>query len=489
MTMSSWTRRDFLKGTVAVAAGSTILKAAGSARAQPMGANGDIRVAVIGFNSKGRSHIGAFKNMPGVRLVALCDVDPKILDREVAGLKQDNIEVFATNDFRRILDRDDIDAVTIATPNHLHAPLTVWACQAGKDVYVEKPVSHGVWEGRKMVEAATKYNRIVQSGTQTRSDDGAPIAVEYVRSGKLGKIQWIHAVWFKNRGSIGIKSPWYPDWIDYNLFCGPAPEVPLRRNELHYDWHWMWDTGNGDISNLGTHMFDLSRWFAGFPTQPPRVISFGGRYGVHDCGDTPNHQLTILEYPDFPIMIEIRNLPMGRDGRDTEPVRGTRSGVIVQCEGGYYMGYQGGGIYDNEGKRIEQIPGDGGRTHFENFIEGVRSRKMADLRAPIDVGHVSTSSLLMGNISIRCGKPADGAAIRKAIDGNQVALDRLDNLEKHLAEHGIDLAKEPLTLGSRLEFDAKTEKFTGSSHPDMLADANFQLKGVYREPFAIKDEV
>jgi predicted dehydrogenase len=491
--MSGITRRHFIQSTVTAAAGVGLLSALPrSVRAQPMGANGDIRVAVIGLRGKGKSHIGAFKGMPGVRLVALCDIDPDVLNSAVQKLKnEDGIDVFATDDFRRIIERDDVDAISVAAPNHWHAPMAIMACQAGKDAYIEKPVSHNVWEGRAMVDAAKKYNRIVQAGTQTRSDISAPVAIEYVRSGKLGKIKYIYAHWFKNRSSIGNRHPWYPANVNYDLFCGPAPCVPLRRDDLHYDWHWMWDTGNGDISNLGTHMVDLSRWFAGFPTQPPDILSFGGRYGVNDCGDTPNTQLTILNYPDYPIMVEIRNLPTAPGQRSMDPVRKTHEGVIVQCENGYYAGYQGGAVYDNDGNIVERIPGDGGGTHFQNFIDAVRSRKTDDLRAPIEVGHVSTSTLLLGNISVRCGKPADVETIAKAVGDNEMGQERLADIKQHLAVHGIDLARQPLTLGGRIAFDAATETIAsidGETSGDRLDMARYQLKGTYRPPFDIASE-
>ncbi|HTO04782.1 MAG TPA: Gfo/Idh/MocA family oxidoreductase, partial [Opitutus sp.] len=250
--------------------------------AQAAGSNDAVRVAVIGLNDKGASHVNQLLNLAGVRVVALCDVDPRILAREVEKLKAQQISVFAHTDARRIFERDDVDAVVIATSNHWHALLTVWACQAGKDVYVEKPVSRTIWEGRKMVEAAGKYGRIVQSGTQFRSDTGWPEAIAWLRAGNLGKIRCIHTICYKLRESIGHRLPWYPDWLDYDLYCGPTPMVPLKRERLEYDWHWDWNTGNGELGNNGVHVIDIARRITGQNGLPARVTSVGGHFGVDD---------------------------------------------------------------------------------------------------------------------------------------------------------------------------------------------------------------
>jgi predicted dehydrogenase/AraC-like DNA-binding protein len=275
-------RRSFLR-TASVALGAGLAtRLTPSTWAKPLGANDDVRVAVIGLRSKGSEHIKQLLDLSGVRIVALCDVDPLVLWREVAKLKEKQINVFAATDAREIFDRSDVDAVVIATSNHWHALLTVWACQAGKDVYVEKPVSHTVWEGRKMVEAADTYKRIVQAGTQYRSDVAIPEAIAYLNEGHVGKMLAAHTTIYKRRESIGKKLPWYPDWLDYDMFCGPTPAVPLERDRIHYDWHWMWRTGNGELGNNGVHVLDIARRFAGHDGLPSRVMSLGGRYLVDD---------------------------------------------------------------------------------------------------------------------------------------------------------------------------------------------------------------
>ena len=299
-------RRDFLMKTV-VGGVSAYGALARPAWAGPIGANDAVRVAVVGVRSKGNHHIEMFKEVPGVRLVALCDVDETILDQRAAELAADGIQVATDVDVRRLLERKDVDAISIATPNHWHSLMAVWACQAGKDVYVEKPVSHNVWEGRKVVEAAAKYNRIVQAGTQSRSDEALIELAAYLRSGQLGKILRARGFCYKRRESIGkVDGPQpIPAGVDYDLWCGPAPLEPLRRKQLHYDWHWVWDTGNGDIGNQGIHEMDMCRWMLGEETLPRRVFSIGGRFGYVDDAETPNTQIAVFDYPSAPIIFEV----------------------------------------------------------------------------------------------------------------------------------------------------------------------------------------
>jgi predicted dehydrogenase len=241
-------RRGFLKSSAALLGTSLVARAAtgpAKADARPIGANGDIRVAIIGVGRKGSQLVENVLQVRGARLVAICDVDPRTLAQQREELAKKNVTLFARTEVREVLARPDVDAVVIASPNHWHALHTVWACQAGKDVYVEKPVSHNPWEAVQMSRAARRHGRVVQVGTQMRSDVAIPQVIDYLRRGELGKIQWIHALCYKYREGIGRRLPWYPDWLDYDQFCGPAPLVPLVRNELHYDWHWFWATGNG----------------------------------------------------------------------------------------------------------------------------------------------------------------------------------------------------------------------------------------------------
>src|SRR3989442_7302858 len=262
--MKTINRRNFLK-TTAPGAAAVGLPACSWASAK--GANEAIRVAVVGFGGRGADHISGMRGLANknVRIVALCDVDSKILNAGVESFAKRNEKVERYTDIRRLLEDKDVDAINIATPNHWHSLATIWAVQAGKDVYVEKPVSHNVWEGRKSVEAARKYGKIVQTGTQSRSSNGIKEAIEWVRAGNLGKITIARGLCYKRRPSIGktVGEQPIPPGVDYDLWCGPAPKEPLRRKKLHYDWHWVWPTGNGDLGNQGIHQMDISRWALG----------------------------------------------------------------------------------------------------------------------------------------------------------------------------------------------------------------------------------
>ena len=479
----SYSRRAFLR-----CAGAAGLALAGM---NVPGANGDIRVAVIGLGNKGSSHVGQFGKMKGVRLAALCDVDPERLDKHKQKQTGKTKGPFCSTDPRRILERDDVDAVVIATPNHWHTLLAIWACQAGKDVYVEKPVSHSLWEGRQLVRAAARHDRIVQAGTQYRSDPGLREAAEYIRAGRLGKILWAHVPWYELRPGIGRAEPYTPQGLDYDLYCGPAPLEPLRRPKLHYDWHWFWSTGDGDLGNSGIHAIDVCRMLAGIETLPPRVLGIGGRFGVDDDAETPNTQLTVLDYVGAPVIVENRNLPQKKGAKAMDQLRGLRDGVVLQCEHGFFAGMRGGGnAYDNDGKRIKQFIGDGGAQHAGNFIAAVRSRKTTDLNAPIAQGALSSAICHLGNISYRLGAGAPPAAARALLAGSAPAADILAKIEAHLAANDVRLDQSMLQLGRRLTLDAKGEEITAVDSPDAekaLAKAQALARGQHREPYTFKE--
>ena len=295
-------RRRFLAQTVAtgMAASGALARPASAA---PLGANDAIRVGVVGVRGKGGHHLEMLREIAGVRVVALCDVDETVLNGRAAELSTAGIQVAKHMDIRKLLEDKDVDAVSIATPNHWHSLMAVWACQAGKDVYLEKPISHNVWEGRKVVEAAAKYNRIVQAGTQSRSDEALLELAAYLRSGALGRILRARGFCYKRRESIGkVAGPQpIPAGVNYDLFCGPAPLEPLRRAQLHYDWHWVWATGNGDIGNQGVHEMDMCRWMLGEETLPRSVFSIGGRFVENDDAETPNTQIAVYDYASAPV--------------------------------------------------------------------------------------------------------------------------------------------------------------------------------------------
>ena len=479
--MNRMSRRKFLVGAGAGAAALL------GPTDRVLGANNDIRVAVVGTGGKGTQHAKLFNGLRGVRVVAVCDVDPRHAASAASILNKRGGKVRTYTDARKLIDDGQIDAMVIATCNHWHALLTVWACQAGIDVYVEKPVSHNIFEGRQMVAAAAKYKRIVQAGTQSRSCTALTRAVPYVRSGALGKIKWIHSFWYKLRGSIGKVAPWTPKDLDYDLFCGPAPVRPLERKNLHYDWHWMWDTGNGDMGNLGVHELDVSRWFAGYTTLPPHAMAVGGRFAVNDAGDTPNTILGVYDYTPAPIFWETRNLPRAAGSRTMDSYYSSRNTVLVMCEGGYFSGRRGGGIAcDKAGKRIKEFKGDAGGGHPANFIKAVRSRKTSDLAAPITEGHASTSICHTGNISYRLGTPATPKQAIEAIGVHAEAAETVTRFTKHLAANTVDLAKTPLTLGPWITLDTAAETVTAAA---ACARANALLTRPYRKGFVVPKNV
>ncbi len=478
--MKHITRRRLLKNTLA---GSAI--AALTPYSRVLGANNDIRVAVVGFNSQGSNHIKYFGRIPGVRVAALCDVDRDVIDREAKKFKERNEQVDTYVDVRKLLDDKNIDAIVTATPNHWHSLVTVWACQAGKDVYVEKPVSYAIWEGRKMVEAARKYSRIVQAGTQRRSDEGLMQAFEYIRQGNLGKILRARCYYFSPRGPIGkVNGPQtVPSNIDYDLWTGPATLTPLMRKNLHYDWHWQWLYGNGDLGNNGIHFLDECRWALGYSGLPPRVVSFGGKFLWDDDRQTPNAQVAYYDYKPAPIIFEMRNLPQKKgDSAMDLTYRRSRADTVIECEGGYVAG---GWAYDNQDKRLKQFKVTGGEGHHANFIKAVRSRKVSDLNADILQGHLSTALCHTGNISYLLGRTAGRNEITKSLESSQVPLDAYERLCEHLAQNEVDLQQTPMTLGPWLAMDSDAERFVG----ELGNEANMYLARNYRQPFVVPEKV
>jgi len=486
--MNNVTRRQFLKGTLAVGATAML------SPSRVLGASDDIRVAVIGFNGQGQGHINALSKMKGVRLVALCDVDPAVLSRTVDGLAKRDIKVEAYTDLRRVFDNKDIDAITTATPNHWHSLIGVWACQSGKDAYVEKPISHNVWEGRQLVKAARKYNRVVQGGTQARSSGKLIHALEWVREGHLGKVKVVTGTCFKARPSIGKTGKGeIPAGLDYNLWCGPAPMRPLTREKLHYDWHWVYDTGNGDMGNQGIHQMDIARWFLGVDHLSPRVMSIGGRLGYDDDGETPNTQIVYHDYPDAPLIFETRGLPKGKDYHDSKLWSGNMDvpnypgarnvGVIVECEGGTLV-VQGSGegalALDSRKRKIRDFNDRGdGVGHIDNFIAAVRDRQPEKLNADCQETHLSSALCHTGLISHRLGKRMAPGEIRERIQSDSLASERFESMKDHLGRNGVDVSSSQVTLGPWLQFDPEKERFVKND------DANEMLSRDYRKGFEV----
>jgi predicted dehydrogenase len=488
-------RRGFLKRTLSTAAGSYVaLSAFRDAVPSVRGANDEIRLAVAGVRGRGGAHIGDFMKLPGVKVVALCDPDSQVLGNTVQQFKNKyNVEDAAIQgyaDVRKILERKDVDALVIATPNHWHALMTVWACQAGKHVYVEKPVSHSIREGRKMVEAARKYNRIVQAGTQHRSCPAVQEAARDIQAGRYGKVLWVHCSKLQSRLPIGkVTEPQpVPDFIDYNLWAGPAPMTPVMRQQFHYDWHWQWNWGDGEMANWGIHYLDDVRHLLGWKDVPTKMVAAGNRFAWDDNGETPNMHFALMDYDGLPLIVDIRNLPdpQRKGGKDGAVYLDRRDGNYVQCENASVRISRGGGwSYDLDGKRIYQYKGNGGAGHARNFIDAVRSGRREDLAAEIEVGHFGTTICHQANIAWRVGAQATPEQVRESMKANQDALNTLTDMLAQLEGNEVDLAKQSFVLGPQLTYDRRQERFVGA-HAE---PANQLLQCSYRAPFVIRDSV
>ncbi len=491
------TRRSFLKSSLAAGAA---LSLPARLYAAAEGANEDIRIGVVGFNSRGQDHISHYLGIKGARIVALCDVDSAVLAKGVAQLAAKGQTVTPYQDLRKMLESKEVDVVSIATPNHWHALGAIWAIQAGKDVYVEKPVSHNVWEGRQLVKAADVHGKIVQMGVQSRSGAGLAAALEWLKTAPLGRLQYARGLCYKPRPSIGhVDGPQaVPATIDYDLWCGPAEKLPLTRAKLHYDWHWVWNTGNGDLGNQGIHQVDIARRFLGEDALSPGVLAIGGRLGYVDDGETPNSLIVFHDYKKAPLIFEVRGLPDKAGGKGMDKYRGASVGVIVQYENGHILcpNYTDAIAYDADGKEIKKFARARGpkaegeeagepqaENHYANFLKAVRSRKTADLHGKIIDGHVSSALCHTGNIAYRIGKKTAPEAIKEKIGGSKDALDSFDRLTAHLAANNIDLATDQLTFGQHLKFDPKTERFIGNPEADKL------LTREYRAPFIVPEKV
>jgi hypothetical protein len=294
----------------------------------------------------------------------------------------------------------------------------------------------------------------------------------------------VYGIVYVRRGSIGkVDGPQpIPESVDYNLWCGPAPMAPLMRKNLHYDWHWVWPTGNGDLGNNGIHFTDICQWFLGKSTLPRRVMSIGGRFGYIDDGETPNTQIVFLDYEPAPIIFEVRGLPRAKGDSAMDDFRGTRAGVVVQCEDGYFVG---GWAYDNNGKKVKQFKITGGSGHHANFIKAVRSRKVSDLNADIAEGHLSSALCHMGNISYLLGKETSRDEVMEAIKANKEMVDAFERFQEHLLVNGVDVKATPRILGPWLKMDTDKERFVGDFHEQ----ANELVKRQYRESFVIPEQV
>ena len=474
-------RRDFLKRTVAGSALATFVVSGTKASGRVLGANDRVRIAVAGINGRGQSHLKGFGPMKDVEVAYLVDPDSRLFASRSNIVKERAGNTPAcVQDVRQALDDKNLDAVSIVTPNHWHALMGIWACQAGKDVYVEKPCSHNIFESRKLVEAARRYNRIVQHGTQRRSDPQWIQLTDDVRSGRYGKLLVSYGYASRSRLSIGVKDPQEPPReLDFDLWLGPAPTQPFHTNLVHYNWHWAWDFGNGEIGNMGSHQLDVCRWAMPVGAAPKSVVSLGGRFGYKDQGQTPNTQLTMIDFGEVKLLLEVRGL-VGNDQWKITNEFYTDEGVIR--DGKFFAKGKSNGVL------IENAPPPGvpeqGPRHLRNFIDCVRSRKREDLHAEILEGHRSTLLAHLGNISYRLGEDVPFDRLTKTFDGDKTFRESFEDMKRHLADAGrLELANSTYRLGRTLSFDAQAEKFLGAP------EANQLLSRPYRGPFVVPESV
>ena len=466
-------RRDFLKTGTKTGAGIAALSGITfiTSPERVFGANDRVRIAVTGLHGRGWDHVTEISPLKNVEIAAFCDVDENVINQSLAEAEKLKLRKPATfTDFRKMLEEKSIDAVTIATPNHWHTLQSIWACQAGKDVYVEKPCSHNLWEGRQLVRAAEKYNRVVQHGTQSRSHRGIVEGIQTIRDGLVGEIYLARALCTKRRNTIGRASEEsIPAGVHYDLWTGPAPMKPFTKNRFHYNWHWIWDTGNGDIGNQGVHEMDIARWGLGLKW-PRKVSAIGGHFMFDDDQQTPNTLNAVFEFArpgGNPCMLEFEvrhwianheagigtaafgesNIPAagGNPQQTQQQAKGPQNtiGNIFYGSKGYMAmdGYEGYKTWLGEGQ--EPGPsGKGGGDHYQNFLDCVRSRKKQDLLAPIEEGHISSGLVHLANVSYRLGRTLSFDAEKQEVIGDEEA--------NHILRDGDRGYREPYVVPEKI---------------------------------------
>ena len=476
-------RREFLN-TAALSAAIAALNvpsaiAADEPRSAGSTAPGErLRIAVVGVNGRGKEHVRGFLNQKDCEIVTICDCDEAVITTAMKDVeKKQGHAPHYEKDVRKVVEDKNIDIVTIATPNHWHSLIAIWAMQNGKDVYVEKPISHNIFEGRRVVQVARETSRICQAGTQSRSMTGMQAAIAAVHSGKIGTVKLAYGSCYKPRGSIGktMGDQPTPKTMDYDLWCGPSPLEPLHRKSVHYNWHWIWNTGNGDLGNQGIHEMDKARWGLNKAGLPKTVKSVGGRFGYIDDGQTANTQLCIYDYGDAEIIFEVRGLSTG-------DFKGAKVGNVFFGSEGYIVcpSYSSGAMFDADGKKVQSFSGDG--DHFANFLKAVRSRKQSDLHADIEEGHLSSALCHLGNISYRLGAETTLDKV-KDLTSDKDALEAFARMKKHLEDNKVDLSTAIGRAGPLLAFDSKSERFTGGGEEGKKA--NTMLTREYRKGFEI----
>jgi predicted dehydrogenase len=494
--MTRISRRRFVQlataglGTAAAGINSSFVVAGTKSSPKVVGANDKIRVAICGLNGRGGAHVSDYAKMEGVEIAYLVDPDSTQFAKRLKSIKRARPK--CVGDLRKALDDKNLDAISIATPNHWHTLLTIWGCQAGKHVYVEKPCSHTLFEGRKCVEAAAKYGVVVQHGTQQRSEKKRAAEIAALHAGKWGKLQVSKAYVCKPRWSIGFKpDEAAPATLNFEHWVGPAKMRPFNGNLAPYNWHWNWEFGNGEIGNQGVHQCDVAHWsLPPGSTLPTRVWSLGGRLGFKDQGQTPNMQLAVYEFGDVTVVIEVRGL-VGKDenGGDTVPQK--VSNEFYTSEGVVRDSTTNGTYRD-----CVFAPKDGGKEHkvavepvhvtpggaFGSFIHCVRNRTPQEVNAPITNAHYSAALCHLANISYVLGKEAPFSQEPEGMGNPQIA-ESFDTIKRNLKTVGVNLDKTSYRMGRTLTIDPKEEKFVGDAEADAL------LTREYRAPYVVPDTV
>ena len=479
--MAITSRRRFLQTTLATTAAMAV-----SARSsQATSANDEISVGFISCGGRAMGLMGSFDKIDGVNIEALCDPD----ERRIARAAERFPKAKKFTDLRDLIADSNIDVVVVATCNHWHCLASIWAMEAGKDVYVEKPLSHSQWEGRQTVAAARKYGRICQIGTQQRSDPMQTAIKQFLHEEKaLGAIQSARVNRYGVRGAIGKRTE--PLQIEksvaYDLWLGPAQDEPIYRDKLHYDWHWDWNTGSGEMGNWGVHVLDDLRnnVFQDKVTLPRRIMGGGGRVVWNDAGDSPNVHFAYFDTGGIPVVIGLSNLPAAPNAKRGPEHPGPGSGYIAYCEGGRLEGQRGrAAAYDQDGRQIKTFPSGGGPSHQENFIEAVRRRDRSIQNAEIAVGNDSTGWCNLANIAFRAGSKfryEDAQQRGKHIEPWGGIVSEMD---KHFHAYGISMEGGEVVLSEMLELDPRTEQFVGSN----AAVGNKFLKREYRDGYEVPE--
>lgn len=496
--MSRSTRRNFLKKSAAasLAFGAPAILRAGYSPNETLGG------CVVGVNSRGNSHIRGWLSDKRTQITAIVDVDEAVGQKRCDTIeKEQGKRPKMYVDMRQAFDAGDVDFVSTATPNHWHALTGIWAMQAGKDAYVEKPVCHNIHEGAALIAAARKYEKMCQVGTQCRSSKAVRDAVQFLEDGGIGEVTFARGLCYKRRKSIGALGSYpLPENIDFDLWSGPAQytDPKLTRKRFHYDWHWQRLYGNGDLGNQGPHQTDVARWGLGLDRHPNRIVTYGGRLGYQaeqktddyvDAGDTGNTEISIYDYGDKSIVFETRGLDVTKSDDDEinklfDREKGNVIGVVFYGSEGYLVQrtYSHCTAYDKDMNVIKDFRG--GDNHFENFIDGCVSRNVEDLNADVREGHLSAGVSHLGNISYYMGAGNEmsvediGAQVAEfgGQDDNQKTLERT---VAHLKKNNVDLAKYPMVMGPVLEFDPEKEIFTNND------SANAWLTRDYRAPYIV----